>query len=388
MSSIEVIEVLSDCGEEDDASAGGTDDSDKNSTKRGCDAAGGAVVMAKKLDRHASAAGSGGEEPAGDLDCKMPAELACLSARDKKDPRNKKLKRTAADAAAKNKGKSVPPLFDLCYGSDDYDEFDGFFCGRSFYGVDDVPRYEEPTNAASGGGPVRASLSSIQHVVSSDSNNSNNDNKASFTSTSSSSMGGGGGGAAAAEEAACDGKIASSVPIKRRRRESKKRSSKPLPVPSTKGHAEVVIIDNDGGCDDDDDGVIDLEKEGEAAAPADEGGADNDRAAAMRYRRILGPMRFEFCDELCHHSFSKETDASGGDGGGAGNAKNRNNLARELLEYKLNLPVELSSSVFVRAQESKMNLIRALITGTYVGKYTHFFPSLVCSFLDVIVKHD
>lgn len=78
---------------------------------------------------------------------------------------------------------------------------------------------------------------------------------------------------------------------------------------------------------------------------------------AARYRQALGPLRFDFVETLRKHSFDKVEKSS------FSPKLNLQKVYQELLEYKLNLPVELSSSVFVRAQEGKMNLLRALITG-------------------------
>lgn len=78
------------------------------------------------------------------------------------------------------------------------------------------------------------------------------------------------------------------------------------------------------------------------------------RSPVDEYRQALGPMRFDFVDNLAHHSFEKNEQN--------GQLKT-NKVYKELLEYKLNLPLELSSSIFVRAVESRLDIIRALITG-------------------------
>jgi hypothetical protein len=133
-----------------------------------------------------------------------------------------------------------------------------------------------------------------------------------------------------------------------------------------------------------DDGVIDLEKDEDEST-----NKDDEAAVARQYRRILGPLRFDFCEELPHHdatsgyravphgpfasaalsSSSKATKAPAHNAASASAATSRtktnlSKLAKELVELKLNLPVELSSSIFVRAKEGDMSLIRALITGT------------------------
>jgi hypothetical protein len=98
-----------------------------------------------------------------------------------------------------------------------------------------------------------------------------------------------------------------------------------------------------------------------AAASADaidiESFSSKDDAAAS-YRRLLGPLRFNFVDRFCGaHAFITQTQ----------HAKLKAaNIYREFLEYKLNLPIELSSSIFVRTLESRLDIARALITGMYI----------------------
>jgi ubiquitin-protein ligase len=77
--------------------------------------------------------------------------------------------------------------------------------------------------------------------------------------------------------------------------------------------------------------------------------------ADTRYKHALGPIRMEFCTDFSPpHSY-------------AGTKPNPNvkttKIFQELLEYKLNLPVMASSSIFVRAQDSRMDLVRVAITG-------------------------
>lgn len=79
----------------------------------------------------------------------------------------------------------------------------------------------------------------------------------------------------------------------------------------------------------------------------------NDPSAV--YRRMLGPLRFEFMDTLKHHSFLAQSKPMP--------HQEMPKIYKELLEYRLNLPSEVSGSIFVRALESKMNILRALITG-------------------------
>jgi hypothetical protein len=107
------------------------------------------------------------------------------------------------------------------------------------------------------------------------------------------------------------------------------------------------------------------------AIEIDLGGDDCDskkKAAAQQqdpsvtYRRELGPIRFDFVDSFTgQHAFFKKKPNKYN----ASSSLQTNKLYKELLEYKLNLPIELSSSIFVRVCESRMDLIRALITGTY-----------------------
>jgi len=72
------------------------------------------------------------------------------------------------------------------------------------------------------------------------------------------------------------------------------------------------------------------------------------------YRQALGPLRFEFVDCLSKHSFASTAQNTRLD-----TAK----IYKELIEYQLNLPIELSSSVFIRVVDVRLDLARALITG-------------------------
>jgi hypothetical protein len=79
------------------------------------------------------------------------------------------------------------------------------------------------------------------------------------------------------------------------------------------------------------------------------------------YRGKLGPVRFEFVDSFVgQHAFVKQKQNP---------SLKTHKLYKELLEYQLNLPIELSSSIFVRVCESRLDLIRAMITGTYSTLY-------------------
>jgi ubiquitin-protein ligase len=73
------------------------------------------------------------------------------------------------------------------------------------------------------------------------------------------------------------------------------------------------------------------------------------------YKRALGPIRMDFVSDFYPpHAF-------------VGQNQNQNlptqKIFQELLEYKLNLPIQPSSSIFVRAMESRLDLLRVLITG-------------------------
>jgi hypothetical protein len=82
---------------------------------------------------------------------------------------------------------------------------------------------------------------------------------------------------------------------------------------------------------------------------------------SMTYRQELGPIRFDFVDSFKgQHAYFRQAQGQQP----ATGTLQTNKLYKELLEYKLNLPIELSSSIFVRVCESRMDLIRALITGT------------------------
>jgi hypothetical protein len=147
-------------------------------------------------------------------------------------------------------------------------------------------------------------------------------------------------------------------------------------------HPAPSAAEKSGGTEHDD-GVIDLEKDEDENV-----NKDDEAAVARQYRRILGPLRFDFCEELPHHdatsgyravphgpfasaaSSAKAAKAPAHNAASASAATSRtktnlSKLAKELVELKLNLPVELSSSIFVRAKEGDMSLIRALITGTW-----------------------
>ena len=70
------------------------------------------------------------------------------------------------------------------------------------------------------------------------------------------------------------------------------------------------------------------------------------------YRQTLGPFRFDFCESLTNHSFSSQK-----------TNLNMRKLFQELSAYSNALPVEFGSSIFVRAEEGRLDVLRALIIG-------------------------
>lgn len=72
------------------------------------------------------------------------------------------------------------------------------------------------------------------------------------------------------------------------------------------------------------------------------------------YRQALRPFRFELVESIRHHTFAKHRQRTGFD---------TPNLFRELTTYKTSLPIEYGSSIFVRAVENRLDLLRVLITG-------------------------
>lgn len=79
------------------------------------------------------------------------------------------------------------------------------------------------------------------------------------------------------------------------------------------------------------------------------------------YKQSLGPIRMEFVSEfLPKHTFADTLQNP--------NLKTTQ-LYRELIEYQLNLPIHASSSIFVRALESRLDLLRVAITGPEGSPY-------------------
>lgn len=120
----------------------------------------------------------------------------------------------------------------------------------------------------------------------------------------------------------------------------------------TRGSAAAATISSSSSSSTPDAIEIDLGRTSAASASS----MSQDPAAI--YRSQLGPFRFDFVDSFQNkgaHSFQKSKQAA---------TLNTNKLYKELIEYQLNLPIELSSSIFVRVCESRLDLIRAMITGT------------------------
>ena len=76
-----------------------------------------------------------------------------------------------------------------------------------------------------------------------------------------------------------------------------------------------------------------------------------------RYVEKLGPLRVDFVDDFR----SKHTYASSSNSGKV----DMLSLAKELQDFDENLPVHAKSTVFVRALEARLDLVRVLITGKF-----------------------
>lgn len=74
----------------------------------------------------------------------------------------------------------------------------------------------------------------------------------------------------------------------------------------------------------------------------------------LLYRKTLSPLSFDFCDSLKNHSFASQSQS---------NNLNMRTLFQELSAFQSSLPVEYGSSIFVRAVEGRLDLLRALIIG-------------------------
>jgi len=87
------------------------------------------------------------------------------------------------------------------------------------------------------------------------------------------------------------------------------------------------------------------------------------RPVGDAYKSALGPLRMEFVSEFqSPHAFANDRRSS---------TFETQRVYQELLEYKINLPVQTSSSIFVRVQESRLDLLRILITGPESTPYEH-----------------
>ena len=106
--------------------------------------------------------------------------------------------------------------------------------------------------------------------------------------------------------------------------------------------------------------VIDLEALASSSTAKGTASASQENDA---YKIAVGPLRMDFCTEFYPaHAFANNTQNS---------TFNTNKIFQELLEYKLNLPVASSSSIFVRASESRLDLLRVAITGPENTPYAH-----------------
>lgn len=88
-----------------------------------------------------------------------------------------------------------------------------------------------------------------------------------------------------------------------------------------------------------------------------------------KYRHAVGPTRMAFIETWTSaHHFGSSTPSH----------RLPRTLYNELLEFQLNLPISKNSSIFIRAQESRLDLLRCMITGPVDTPY-----ALGCFFFDV-----
>lgn len=80
------------------------------------------------------------------------------------------------------------------------------------------------------------------------------------------------------------------------------------------------------------------------------------------YRQELRPLRFDLVEDLKGHAFASSQQPVGLD---------TRKLFQELTTYKTSLPVEYGSSIFVRAIEDRLYLLRAIITGPEETPYSN-----------------
>jgi hypothetical protein len=101
----------------------------------------------------------------------------------------------------------------------------------------------------------------------------------------------------------------------------------------------------------------------------------------VTYKQTLGPLRMEFLSGtdgevfVKSHSFGTTTRNSGSKSTVRVQMSKIRTLHRELVQYAFDLPASPQGSIFVRADESHINLLRVLITGAYnwmTGGVDHF----------------
>ncbi|GAX26089.1 baculoviral IAP repeat-containing protein 6 [Fistulifera solaris] len=107
--------------------------------------------------------------------------------------------------------------------------------------------------------------------------------------------------------------------------------------------------------------VIDLEALTAKACSENTQPSTTEQDEETLYKQSLGPIRMEFVSDFNpKHKF-------------AGTLRNptmkTTKLYQELLEYQLSLPVHAQSSIFVRVQESRLDLLRVAITGPEGSPY-------------------
>lgn len=90
------------------------------------------------------------------------------------------------------------------------------------------------------------------------------------------------------------------------------------------------------------------------------------------YRQAVGPHRFSFISSWTSaHQFAATKSSH----------RIPKTLYNELLEFQLNLPIAKNSSIFIRVDESRLDLLRCLITGPFETPY-----SLGCFFFDILLN--
>ena len=90
-----------------------------------------------------------------------------------------------------------------------------------------------------------------------------------------------------------------------------------------------------------------------------------------QYRTLLRPHAFKFVEHLPNHAYAKEASYPM-------SPSQRKTILKELGTYQTALPIEFGSSIFVRAQESRMDLLRVLILGPETSPYGNG-----CFFFDI-----